>query len=244
MFRKYPLLRNKTYYEILSVPRTANDEEIKAAYHQKMRENHPDHNPTLDATVATQEIVTAYEILKDNALREEYDRENPAEEKRSHPVGVPSTPVHISELKTLSSSDEKIIQFINGHIENEEALTVYFSTLTTPLSASILTMKLPWHVDGDDGEEEYNFLGYAGKEGKKYFKHLIRLATPEAIDIALSEDPINPRSATTLHAILFKQAEYKKEGVIELIQKASADIISAVLIKQYQGQTPFFSALR
>lgn len=148
-------------------------------------------------------------------------------------VGISSSAVH-------HPSDEEIIKFITDNISNEDLLTDYFLKLKKPLTPDILTLKFPV---GDNGEV-YNLLGYAGCNKTKYLKYIVQLATPEAIDSALLEDPANDVSGTALHAILIEQAKHKQEGIIELIQKASRETLSTVLVKQYQNLTPLFLGLQ
>jgi curved DNA-binding protein CbpA len=62
-------------YEVLGVPRDADDDEIRRAYRQIARATHPDrHGDTfLDEN---RRATAAYEILGDPARRAEYDRES------------------------------------------------------------------------------------------------------------------------------------------------------------------------
>lgn len=65
----------KDPYEVLGVPRTAGDAEIKKAYRRLARKSHPDVNPgDAGAQRRFQEIAAAYEVLKDPKRRERYDR--------------------------------------------------------------------------------------------------------------------------------------------------------------------------
>ncbi|MDP4200092.1 MAG: J domain-containing protein [Bacteroidota bacterium] len=63
------------YYEILGVPRTATEDEIKKAYRKLARQHHPDLNPN-DKTAEEQfkKINEAYEVLSDKEKRAKYDR--------------------------------------------------------------------------------------------------------------------------------------------------------------------------
>lgn len=65
----------KDPYEVLGVPRTAGDAEIKKAYRRLARKFHPDVNPgDSGAHKKFQEIASAYEVLKDPKKKERYDR--------------------------------------------------------------------------------------------------------------------------------------------------------------------------
>ncbi len=64
----------RDYYEVLGVGRTANDAEIKRAYHRLARQYHPDLNKDPGAEERFKEINEAYEVLGDRRKRAEYDR--------------------------------------------------------------------------------------------------------------------------------------------------------------------------
>src|SRR5882724_9165380 len=64
----------KDYYEILGVPRTANDAEIKKSFRKLAREFHPDvAKDKKRAEEKFKEINEAYEVLSDAAKRKKYD---------------------------------------------------------------------------------------------------------------------------------------------------------------------------
>lgn len=61
-------------YEVLGVPRDADDAQIKKAFRRMARELHPDNNDAPDAEDKFKEAATAYEILSDGDRRATYDR--------------------------------------------------------------------------------------------------------------------------------------------------------------------------
>jgi molecular chaperone DnaJ len=64
----------RDYYEVLGVPRTAGDAEIKKAFRSLARSLHPDVSDAPDAEERFREVVEAYEVLSNSETRELYDR--------------------------------------------------------------------------------------------------------------------------------------------------------------------------
>ena len=64
----------RDYYEVLGVPRGAEDAEIKKAFRRLARELHPDVNPEPGAEERFKEAAEAYEVLSDADRRATYDR--------------------------------------------------------------------------------------------------------------------------------------------------------------------------
>ncbi|HOA38022.1 MAG TPA: molecular chaperone DnaJ [Flavihumibacter sp.] len=65
----------RDYYEVLSVTKTANGEEIKKAYRKVAMQYHPDRNPGDKAAEDKfKEAAEAYEVLSDSDKRARYDR--------------------------------------------------------------------------------------------------------------------------------------------------------------------------
>lgn len=62
------------YYEVLGVPRDADQDTIRRAYRKLAREYHPDLNSDSEAEERFKEIGEAYEVLSDAEKRERYDR--------------------------------------------------------------------------------------------------------------------------------------------------------------------------
>ncbi|MDR3230874.1 MAG: DnaJ domain-containing protein [Synergistaceae bacterium] len=63
----------RDYYEILGVPRTASQDDIRRAYRKLAKKYHPDVSKEKNADVRYREINEAYEVLKDSDKRARYD---------------------------------------------------------------------------------------------------------------------------------------------------------------------------
>src|SRR5438552_17302967 len=65
----------RDYYEVLSIEKAADGEEIKRAYRRLAMKYHPDRNPgDAEAEGKFKECAEAYEVLSDPARRQRYDQ--------------------------------------------------------------------------------------------------------------------------------------------------------------------------
>ena len=68
-------MAKRDYYEVLGVPRDADEKSLKSAYRRLARQLHPDRNPDDPAAEeAFKEATEAYKILADSQKRATYDR--------------------------------------------------------------------------------------------------------------------------------------------------------------------------
>lgn len=68
-------MAKRDYYEILSVAKSATQNEIKAAYRKLALKYHPDRNPdNKEAEEKFKEAAEAYEVLSDSQKRQQYDQ--------------------------------------------------------------------------------------------------------------------------------------------------------------------------
>lgn len=67
----------KDYYQIMSVPRDATQDDIRRAYRKLARKYHPDVSKEANAEARFKELGEAYEVLKDPEKRTAYDQLGP-----------------------------------------------------------------------------------------------------------------------------------------------------------------------
>src|SRR6266545_3067636 len=68
-------MARRDYYDVLGVPRSASEKDIRQAYRKLARQYHPDLNPNdKQAEARFKEIGQAYEVLGDSEKRKLYDR--------------------------------------------------------------------------------------------------------------------------------------------------------------------------
>lgn len=68
------MAKQRDYYDILGVKRTASEGDIKSAYRKLARKYHPDVNKAPDAAEKFREATKAYEVLSDKEKRKTYDQ--------------------------------------------------------------------------------------------------------------------------------------------------------------------------
>merc|ERR1719471_2063903 len=63
----------KDYYKTLGLQKGASDKEIKKAFRKLALKYHPDKNPDKDTSKKFREIAEAYDVLRDEDKRKQYD---------------------------------------------------------------------------------------------------------------------------------------------------------------------------
>ncbi|GAV02385.1 hypothetical protein RvY_12958 [Ramazzottius varieornatus] len=80
--------KKRDFYEVLGVPKTAAQKDIKKAYYQLAKKYHPDTNKNdPQASKKFQEVSEAYEILSDESKRKTYDQWGTAGDNYPPPPG-------------------------------------------------------------------------------------------------------------------------------------------------------------
>ena len=102
----------RDYYEILGVPRTASQKEIKSAFRRLARKYHPDVTPNdPEAAERFKEINEAHEVLGDPEKRKRYDELGPEAERyedwrrAGRPPGGPFGATGQAEYRTVNPED-------------------------------------------------------------------------------------------------------------------------------------------
>ena len=68
------MAEKRDYYEVLGIPKTATEAEIKKAFRTTAKKYHPDINPSAEAAEIFKEASEAYSVLSDKEKRAQYDQ--------------------------------------------------------------------------------------------------------------------------------------------------------------------------
>ena len=97
-------------YDVLGIEPTATSEEIKAAYKAMVKKYHPDHNESKNAASQFRAVKKAYDILKDEEKKAEYDANILARAKKVLLVGFSVQQLRLT-LAEYMKIDSKTIKF-------------------------------------------------------------------------------------------------------------------------------------
>jgi len=182
-------------YKILGIERSANLYEIKAAYHRKALETHPDKVQNVDPEVAAEtfsKVTNAYEILSDPATRREFEQDWKKEcdclrpEKNADVIKEQSIVTTISTLQQLRELVLDKNQRLKKNLymalvcqENVETIiddTLLFPhpfTSSTENDIHMETMIQPVKVRFDEKSEICRFFNITNDEYRKDSFHVI-----------------------------------------------------------------------
>ena len=114
----------ENHYQILGVPREATTAEIKKAFRERAKKNHPDVATDVSLDAAQEEmrkLIAAYEILSNPERRHEYDR---AYGRFVHPSEFDYRNF-LWERRNEPEFGAKLIFYDFLHLEDDEALSIW-----------------------------------------------------------------------------------------------------------------------
>lgn len=140
--------RTRDYYEILGVPRTATEKEIKAAFRKLARRYHPDVNPNdPEAVERFKEITEAHEVLADKEKRARYDRGG--DDEGTGGGGFTYTTVTADDLEDLFGSREPFSDLFGdlfGRFGDRDGFTARVRT-SGPVRGEDVHVRVPVPLD-------------------------------------------------------------------------------------------------
>lgn len=145
-----------------------------------------------------------------------------------------------SKPDSLQPTDEEIIKFVNDNRDKFDILTNYFSKLSRPLTPAILCMLI------SEDQKSTNLLGYAAIANATLFAAIVKLATPDAINAALLQEPADTEGFyCALYAILMSVTDESEncQSIIVVLQKASQEAIDFALPKIIAGFSTLLFAI-
>ncbi|KAL1899198.1 hypothetical protein Sste5346_003120 [Sporothrix stenoceras] len=179
------------YYELLSVERTATDDEIKKAYRRKALELHPDRNidDTANATRKFAEVQTAYEILSDAQERAWYDSHRDAILRGDSGTddaadGADAGPRFYNNVRLTPTEDlYTLMGRFNSSVPFNDSPSGFFGILEATFAQLGLEEEAAFSWDGDGGGQppQYAPFGSANDDydsvGKPFYRDWSNFAT-------------------------------------------------------------------
>ncbi|MGA1792276.1 MAG: molecular chaperone DnaJ [bacterium] len=149
-------MNQRDYYQVLGVPESANTAEIKRAYRSLAKKYHPDR--TRGDKVAEEKfklINEAYEILKDDQKRSEYDRMKKAEEAFAR-SGFRQQENHFDPSAYQGQSYEDLGSFFNN-LFNQKGYTRRYPGQNTDLGQDLIfEIQIPFDMAIHGGKMAIN----------------------------------------------------------------------------------------
>lgn len=128
------LLKEQNYYQRLGVNKNATFDEIKSSFRKLISKYHPDINPNDKyATEKTQLIIEAYDCLKSDTLRREYDSKiiEPVERKKKEPKPNNNTQTNTSSVNFDEELERIIREFKKKyHIDSYKDILELLTRMT------------------------------------------------------------------------------------------------------------------
>lgn len=128
------LLKEQNYYQRLGVNKNATFDEIKSSFRKLISKYHPDINPNDKyATEKTQLIIEAYDCLKSDTLRREYDSKiiEPVERKKEEPKPNNNTQTNTSSVNFDEELERIIREFKKKyHIDSYKDILELLTRMT------------------------------------------------------------------------------------------------------------------
>lgn len=126
---------NKNYYKILGISNTATSSEIKKAYFAKAKMYHPDVCKDKDAEKKFKDVSVAYETLKDENLRRDYDDNIKHGSSSNHDAENKYTDNHsetnyepLQQMYKFASQDtSSFVNFIKTNYDTEKGVIEAYS---------------------------------------------------------------------------------------------------------------------
>ncbi|CAM6100898.1 unnamed protein product [Calypogeia fissa] len=152
-FRSFKLYAALDPYEVLGVPRTATDKEIKQAYRKLALKVHPDVNKEPDAQQKFLRVKNAYQTLSDEKSRAKYDAS-----KRSSQSWDPFSWESERRSTQREEPEEEFYGFGDFVRDLSVSIEDFFRDLQTDSRRQASKPKSLWEELADIGEEFVEFL--------------------------------------------------------------------------------------
>lgn len=135
----------RDFYEILGVPKTATEADLKKAYKKLALQFHPDKNKTNGATEAFKAIGKAFSVLSDAQKRKQYDNYGPESfEASSGETSTRSSHGHRSQYGTHYSWNEE-------EFSADELFNLFFGGTTAHSSHTRRRQQAQQHAHASNG---------------------------------------------------------------------------------------------